>query len=59
MLLLGVQPPARVQGTKRLSEGGAQRPLHQRFVIRPGHVPAQEEHRVCCQLWVRVSLRAF
>lgn len=57
VLLLCVQPPARVQGTKRLSEGGTQSALHQRLVVRSRHVPAQEQHRVCRQLWVMVSLR--
>lgn len=53
VLLLRVQPPARVQGTERLTECGAQRALHQRLVVRARHVPAQEQHRVCCQLLVR------
>lgn len=57
MLLLGVQSPPRVQGTKRLPERGAQRALHQRLVIGSGHVPTQEQHRVCSQLRGRVSLR--
>lgn len=55
MLLLRVQPPARVQGTERLSEGGAQCALHERLVVRSRHISAQEQHRVCCQLWVRVA----
>lgn len=55
MLLLCVQPPARVQGTERLSEGGAQCALHQSLVVRSRHIGAQEQHRVCCQLWVRVT----
>lgn len=50
MLLLGVQSPPRVQGTKRLPERGAQRALHQGLVIGSGHVPTQEQHRVCSQL---------
>lgn len=46
-----------MQGAKSFPERGAQCSLHQGLVVCSHHVPTQEQHRICCQLWAKARLR--